>query len=64
MLVRILNEDDFNKVLAREVCDVDGIYFRVSHWIPEFREEVEPLVILVWVSLLGYPLISTQILTW
>lgn len=53
MFVCILNEDDFNKALAREVCDVDGIYFKVSHWSPKFREEVEPSVIPVWVSLLG-----------
>lgn len=55
VFVRISNEDDFKKAMAREVCNVDGKFYRIFHQNPEFRQEVEPSIISMQVKLPRLP---------
>ncbi|XP_041009466.1 uncharacterized protein LOC121253531 [Juglans microcarpa x Juglans regia] len=49
--VRLMSEEDFNKALSREVCDIDGVMYRPFHWTPNFSKEEELSVVPVWIFL-------------
>ncbi|KAF5449716.1 hypothetical protein F2P56_030133 [Juglans regia] len=53
VFVRLTSEKDFNKVFSREVCDIDGVAYRPFHCTPEFSNEEEQPVVLVWIFLPG-----------
>ncbi|KAF5442897.1 hypothetical protein F2P56_035507 [Juglans regia] len=55
VFVRMANEVDFTKALSREVCEINGIFYRAFRWSPEFNEDAEPSRVPVWVSLPGLP---------
>ncbi|XP_042974857.1 uncharacterized protein LOC122306492 [Carya illinoinensis] len=55
VFIRFSNEPNFVKALSREATDVDGVPYRGFHWHPDFDEEAEPSLVLVWVFLLGLP---------
>ncbi|KAF5458516.1 hypothetical protein F2P56_022539 [Juglans regia] len=55
VFVRMANEVDFTKALSRDVCEINGSFYRVFHWTPEFTEDDEPSRVPVWLSLPGLP---------
>lgn len=55
VFVCMANEANFMKALSRDVCEINGSFYRVFHWTPEFTEDDEPFHVLVWVSLSGLP---------
>ncbi|XP_035549697.1 uncharacterized protein LOC118349401 [Juglans regia] len=55
VFVRMSNDVDFTKALSREVCEINGIFYRVFRWSPEFNEDAEPSRVPVWISLPGLP---------
>ncbi|KAF5470378.1 hypothetical protein F2P56_010897, partial [Juglans regia] len=55
VFVRMVNEVDFTKALSREVCEINGLFYRAFRWSPEFNEDAEPSRVPVWVSLPGLP---------
>ncbi|XP_041004157.1 uncharacterized protein LOC121249521 [Juglans microcarpa x Juglans regia] len=55
VFIQFQSEDDLNKAMAREATEVDGVHYRVFRWSPEFKEDEEPSLVPVWVSLPGLP---------
>ncbi|KAF5462891.1 hypothetical protein F2P56_018859 [Juglans regia] len=55
VFVRMANEADFTKALSRDVCEINGSFYRAFRWSPEFNEDDEPSRVPVWLSLLGLP---------
>ncbi|KAF5465161.1 hypothetical protein F2P56_015190 [Juglans regia] len=55
IFVRMANEADFTKALSREVCEINGIFYRAFRWSSDFNEDAEPSRVPVWVSLPGLP---------
>ncbi|KAF5467857.1 hypothetical protein F2P56_012069 [Juglans regia] len=55
MFLRFSNEGDFFKAFSRENNEVDGKYYRIFSWNPDFSEENEPSTVPVWVTLPGLP---------
>ncbi|KAF5469004.1 hypothetical protein F2P56_013109 [Juglans regia] len=55
VFVCMANEVDFTKALSRDVCEINGSFYRVFRWTPEFIEDDEPSRVPVWLSLLGLP---------
>ncbi|XP_042974579.1 uncharacterized protein LOC122306211 [Carya illinoinensis] len=55
VFVRMSNEEDFNKALSRDSCDVNGCPYRPFVWKPDFDESFESPVVPVWVFLPGLP---------
>lgn len=55
VLVRMSIEDDFINAMVRGNSEIHGVHFRVSHWTPDFVEEEDSPLVLVWVTLPGLP---------
>ncbi|XP_041004168.1 uncharacterized protein LOC121249532 [Juglans microcarpa x Juglans regia] len=55
VLIRISNEEDFNSVMVRGNSEVEGVLYRVFHWMPNFIEEEDSPWVPVWLTLSGLP---------
>lgn len=53
VFIRLSNEAYFLEAQSREATDIDGVPYRGFHWHPNFNEDREPSLVLVWVVLLG-----------
>lgn len=41
--------------MAREVFYIEGVPYCIFHWSPNFEDDREPVMALVWLFLLGLP---------
>ncbi|XP_042978785.1 uncharacterized protein LOC122309374 [Carya illinoinensis] len=55
VFVRMMSEADFTKALSREVCEINGSFYRPFRWSPDFDEDAKPSRVPVWVYLPGLP---------
>ncbi|KAF5474794.1 hypothetical protein F2P56_006658 [Juglans regia] len=55
VFIRMLKEDDFNKALSRESCEINGVCHRPFAWSPNYTEEYESPCVPMWVFLSGLP---------
>ncbi|CAA2989423.1 Hypothetical predicted protein [Olea europaea subsp. europaea] len=42
VLVRIMNEEDFVTTCSREICDVNGVLYKLFKWTSDFRDDKKP----------------------
>src|SRR5436190_4128261 len=56
MLIRLNDEEDFNRIWLRESLYLDGFPMRIFKWSPEFRLDCESSTVPVWISLPNLPL--------
>ncbi|XP_035546258.1 uncharacterized protein LOC118348509 [Juglans regia] len=55
VFIRMSKEEDFNKALSRESCEINGVCYRPFAWSPDYTEEYESPCVPVWVFLPGLP---------
>lgn len=53
VFVRLTSEDDSNKAFSRETSEINGVPYRVFHWMPGYPEEEESSIVLFRVMLLA-----------
>lgn len=56
MLIRLQEEEDFNRIRLQEVWFLDGFHIRTFRWSPDFMLEIKSSIVPVWVSLPNLPL--------